>query len=264
MSWARNSVGERGDNIGLPDVTTADNGKIMEVEAGEWKLKEGSGGGLPDVTSADIGKILGVVNDTEKPVYSYIVPEQKITTDGDGGSVLSDVASSLVAEGKVCSVIINDTEYTETIDGDWYLILPGDITFDFNQNIVLNLSPNTEYTVSVATAVGYEPKTEWVAGGSGGGGLVVTSSYDELTEQETLSVTAQEIITAMQTGPVILCITNILDSDPPTEYMFNLLTVYNNSNEPYEYAHTFNFGDAMYYANSLSEHPQYPGPALPD
>lgn len=172
MSWARNSVGERGDNIGLPDVTTADNGKIMEVESGEWKLKEGSGGGggLPEITEADEGKVL---------------------------------------------------------------------------------------TVESGEAA-------WATAGGGGGGLVVTSSYDELTEQETLSVTAQEIITAMQTGPVILCITNILDSDPPTEYMFNLLTVYNNSNEPHEYAHTFNFGDAVYYANSLSEHPQYPGPALPD
>lgn len=63
MSWARNSVGERGDNIGLPDVTTADNGKIMEVESGEWKLKEGSGGGgLPEITEADEGKFLGVVS----------------------------------------------------------------------------------------------------------------------------------------------------------------------------------------------------------
>ena len=62
MSWARNSVGERGDNIGLPDVTTADNGKIMEVESGEWKLKEGSGGGggLPEITESDEGKFLTV------------------------------------------------------------------------------------------------------------------------------------------------------------------------------------------------------------
>ena len=60
MSWARNSVGERGDNIGLPDVTTADNGKIMEVEAGEWKLKEGSGGGggIPAPASPTDGDVL--------------------------------------------------------------------------------------------------------------------------------------------------------------------------------------------------------------
>lgn len=60
MSWARNSVGERGDNIGLPDVTTADNGKIMEVESGEWKLKEGSGGGggIPAPASPSDGDVL--------------------------------------------------------------------------------------------------------------------------------------------------------------------------------------------------------------
>ena len=45
MPWAKNSVGIVGDDIGLPDVTAADNGKTMEVEGGEWKLKEGSGGG---------------------------------------------------------------------------------------------------------------------------------------------------------------------------------------------------------------------------
>jgi len=59
MSWAKNSVGERGDNIGLPDVTTADNGKIMEVEDGEWKLKEGSsGGGIPAPDSPSDGDVL--------------------------------------------------------------------------------------------------------------------------------------------------------------------------------------------------------------
>ena len=61
MSWARNSVGERGDNIGLPDVTTADNGKIMEVEGGEWKLKEGSGGGgggIPAPANPSDGDVL--------------------------------------------------------------------------------------------------------------------------------------------------------------------------------------------------------------
>lgn len=66
MSWARNSVGERGDNIGLPDVTTADNGKIMEVEAGEWKLKEGSGGGggIPAPASPSDGDVLTYDSDT--------------------------------------------------------------------------------------------------------------------------------------------------------------------------------------------------------
>ena len=96
MSWARNSVGERGDNIGLPDVTTADNGKIMEVESGEWKLKEGSGGGgggLPEITEADEGKFLGVVSGEaawaegggggSSPVV--VVNITNIVSDNDGG-----------------------------------------------------------------------------------------------------------------------------------------------------------------------------------
>lgn len=68
MSWARNSVGEIGDNIGLPDVTTADNGKIMEVEGGEWKLKEGSGGGggIPAPASPSDGDVLTYNSTTEK------------------------------------------------------------------------------------------------------------------------------------------------------------------------------------------------------
>ena len=59
MPWAKNSVGIVGDDIGLPDVTSADNGKTMEVEDGEWKLKEGSGGsGIPAPEDPSDGDVL--------------------------------------------------------------------------------------------------------------------------------------------------------------------------------------------------------------
>lgn len=169
MSWARNSVGERGDNIGLPDVTTADNGKIMEVESGEWKLKEGSGGG-------------GGIPAPENP------------SDGD---VLT---------------------YNSADD-------------------------------------------EWVAAAPTGGGLFITKSWDEITETETLSVTGQEIVAAMQAGTVILISTNIVDVDPPTEYYFYPLNHYSINDTEHESPYVFIFGDGgAYYALSLSDNPQYPDP----
>lgn len=103
----------------------------------------------------------------------------------------------------------------------------------------------------------------WATAG-GGGGLVVTDSYDQATEQTILSVTAQQIIDAMQTGPVIYMQTNILDSDPPTEYTWKYLSVYYISDDPHDYDHTFVFGDdSTFYANSLSDYPKNPGDPLP-
>lgn len=212
------------------------------------------GGGLPDVTSADIGKILGVVNDTDKPVYSYIVPTQKITTDGYGGAVLSDVDSSLVAEGTVCSVIINNTEYSETIDADWYIILPGGITIDFNENNVRNLSPNTEYTVSVATAVGYEPKIEWVAGGGGGGGvLCVHLTYGETTT--TMDKTYAEILAAYQAGYFVF----VLDVDGNNYYSM-LVTSIGPTEDVHDYNYVVVVGESdpmMYYCATTADYPVY-------
>ena len=45
----------------LPDVTSADNGKILKVVSGDWEAAEAPSG-LPDVTSADNGKSLEVSN----------------------------------------------------------------------------------------------------------------------------------------------------------------------------------------------------------
>ena len=108
---------------------------------------------------------------------------------------------------------------------------------------------------------------EWVAAApSGGGGvLVVTSTYDQLTEQTILSATAQQIITAAQSGPVIYMQTNILDADPPTEYSWQYLSAYYISEEEHEYPHTFYFStdDVAYYANSLSDYPKNPGDPIP-
>ena len=82
MSWAKNSVGERGDNIGLPDVTTADNGKIMEVEGGEWKLKEGSGGG---------GGIPAPENPSDGDVLTYDSTAEEWVAAAPGGGSGGDV-----------------------------------------------------------------------------------------------------------------------------------------------------------------------------
>ena len=101
MSWAKNSVGERGDNIGLPDVTTADNGKIMEVEGGEWKLKEGSGGGggIPAPDDPSDGDVL---------TYDSTAEEWVAAAPGGGGGVLV-CSSSIIPDDPDENMILNKT-----------------------------------------------------------------------------------------------------------------------------------------------------------
>lgn len=106
---------------------------------------------------------------------------------------------------------------------------------------------------------------EWVAaapGGGGGGATMLTLTYTE--NDDILSATGQEIITAMRNGPVFLEVTNILESDPPTEFYYYSLASYIFSDDPHDAAHVFSFGDGnTYYANSLSDYPQNPAPPLP-
>ena len=147
MSWARNSVGERGDNIGLPDVTTADNGKIMEVESGEWKLKEGSGGGggIPAPENPSDGDVL-----TYDSTTSAWVAE---APSGGGGGVLvitvnnsthalnktfSEIYTAYIA-GTKCIVEQEESqeEYTITHYYDVMEIVRTDINGNFGQGMVI-------------------------------------------------------------------------------------------------------------------------------
>lgn len=156
MSWARNSVGERGDNIGLPDVTTADNGKIMEVESGEWKLKEGSGGGggIPAPASPSNGDVL---------TYSSTDSAWIAAPPSGGGSVLlitnnngtlnktgQQIADAFLS-GSVCIIIKQTVEdgFTTT-----------------ERNIVV------EYTTAGSEADGYF--YDFVTAGFSGSGLVAS------------------------------------------------------------------------------------------
>ena len=45
MGWAINSLGSAQDNVGLPDVGVADDGKTVIVDEGKWTLGEAGGGG---------------------------------------------------------------------------------------------------------------------------------------------------------------------------------------------------------------------------
>ena len=122
MSWARNSVGAIGDDIGLPDVTTADNGKIMEVEEGAWKLKEGSGGGggIPAPASPSDGDVLTYDSDTSAWVAAapsggggiLVCTASPIPDDPAGNEILNKTWNEIytAASNGIPVIIISDIE----------------------------------------------------------------------------------------------------------------------------------------------------------
>lgn len=69
-------VGEAG-GAALPEVTAADNGKLLGVSGGTWD-KVAAPSGLPDVTAADNGKMLGVVNGAWGKVDAPSAPQIEI------------------------------------------------------------------------------------------------------------------------------------------------------------------------------------------
>ena len=84
-----------GDITGLPDVSAADNGKILEVVGGEWAAAEKTETTeLPEVTAEDNGKVLGVVDG------AWAATEQ---TGGGDGAGLPTVTEE--DDGKLLQVV---------------------------------------------------------------------------------------------------------------------------------------------------------------
>ena len=67
----------------LPDVTSADNGKVLKVAEGAWGV--GTDNSLPDVTSADNGKVLKVSDGEWGVGYDNSLPE---VTSADEGKII--------------------------------------------------------------------------------------------------------------------------------------------------------------------------------
>lgn len=82
-----NSGGNTGTSVVIPEVSVADNGKILGVVNGKWDktdpVKE-----LPDVTATDSGKVLGVVNGEWTPTTPATGTSLPTVGESDNGKVL--------------------------------------------------------------------------------------------------------------------------------------------------------------------------------
>lgn len=109
----------------IPEVTSADNGKVMMVENGEWGAGEVDV--LPTVTAQDNGKVLGVVEGAWAPAE----PEDGLpsVTSSDNGKVLSVVEGEWApAEptGGLPEVTSEDNgDLLSVVDGAWAKSEPG-------------------------------------------------------------------------------------------------------------------------------------------
>ena len=134
--WAKTYLNPNGGGTELPSVTASDNGKVLGVDGGEYKLVEQSGGGTPSIKTVTVASdgVVAIAGGEYKQVTLTVPSTETIpmanitgidvkvsTTKGGKAGVMCSLTGTDQSSDKLTAVRVN-LYNTETIEFQPYVL----------------------------------------------------------------------------------------------------------------------------------------------